>query len=104
MNTAVKRILRPDSLNSVAQISSLPVNGVFILAVLVTAIAVIFTTNQYRVNFSEYEQLQRQNRQLVQQKNQLMTERTYYTRHDRLKTIAMGSLSMKDPDNISYID
>lgn len=104
MNTAVKRIQRSYSLISYLQFGSLPVNGVFIMVILVTAIAVIFTTNQYRVNFSEYEQLKKQHRQLILEKNQLLTEKTYFTRHDRLKTIAMGSLSMKEPVNINYID
>lgn len=104
MNTAVKRIQRYYNLTNIVRIGSLPVNGVFILAILVTAIAVVFTTNQYRVNFSEYERLKRHHHQLIIEKNQLMTEKTYFTRHDRLKTIAMGSLSMRDPVTINYID
>ncbi len=104
MNTVAKSSHKPFFISSLLQHGTLPINGVFILSILITAIAVIFTTNQYRVNFSEYEQLQRQHRQLLIEKNQLLTEKTYFTRHDRLKLIAMHSLSMTDPVTINYID
>lgn len=104
MNTAVKRLHKSHNIISLLQFDSIPVNGVFILSILVTAIAIVFTTNQYRVNFSEYEQLQRQNHQLVIEKNQLLTEKSYFTRHDRLKMIAIDSLSMREPVTINYID
>ena len=104
MNTAVRKLQRAYDLSNYVQVNSLPVNGVFILAILVSAIAVVFTTNQYRVSFSEFEQLKRQHHQLIVEKNQLLTEKTYFARHDRLKTIAMDSLSMRDPATINYID
>ena len=75
-----------------------------LLAVLVSALAVIYTTNEQRLSFNQLEQLQQQTHALNLQWGQLLLEQASLSTPARVEQLAMDKLQMQLPsDNQTYV-
>jgi cell division protein FtsL len=67
------------------------------LGILSTAFAIIYTTNNYRMSFIEFEQLAQQTNQLQLQWGQLLLEQASLATPARVEQLASQKLDMKLP-------
>lgn len=70
-----------------------------LLALLTTALAIVYTTNQYRLRFSQLEQLQAQTSQLQLHWGRLLLEQASLETPGRVEAFAVQRLQMKLPRN-----
>ncbi len=72
-------------------------------AVLLTALAIIYTTNEYRVKFGQLQYLERQKMQLQFQWGQLLLEQASLSNPGRVQQMAVEQLQMRaslDKENL----
>ncbi|KTD24777.1 cell division transmembrane protein FtsL [Legionella lansingensis] len=75
-----------------------------LLAVLVSALAVVYVTNEHRVGFSELQRLEHQAQQLQLQWGQLLLEQASLATPGRVEQLAVEKLHMKLPlDKDTYV-
>ncbi|KTD65800.1 cell division protein FtsL [Legionella spiritensis] len=75
-----------------------------LLAVLVSALAVVYTTNEHRLCFSHLQQLEQQTHQLQLQWGQLLLEQASLATPARVERLAGEKLQMKLPsDKQTYV-
>lgn len=75
-----------------------------LLTVLVSALAVIYTTNENRLNTNQLEQLQQQAHALHLQWGQLLLEQASLSTPARVEQLAMDKLQMRLPvDNQTFV-
>ncbi len=75
-----------------------------LFAVLVSALAVIYVTNEHRLRFSELEHLEQQGQQLQLQWGQLLLEQASLSTPGRVEQLAIEKLQMKLPaDKDTYV-
>ncbi|CDZ78627.1 cell division protein FtsL [Legionella massiliensis] len=67
------------------------------LAVLVSALAIVYTTNEYRLNFIELQRLEQQANQLQLQWGQLLLEQASLATPARVEQLASEKLEMRLP-------
>lgn len=67
------------------------------LAVLASALAIVYTTNQYRMNFIELQRLEQQANQLQLQWGQLLLEQASLATPARVEQLASEKLEMRLP-------
>lgn len=83
---------------------SLSLALLLLLAVLSTALAVVYTTNEYRSSFSQLQQLQQQRHYLKLQWGQLLLEQASLATPARVEEIAVQQLRMRLPsDSQTYV-
>ncbi|MBA2653114.1 MAG: cell division protein FtsL [Tatlockia sp.] len=70
---------------------------VLILAVLVSALAIVYTTNEYRMNFIELQRQVQQSNQLQLQWGQLLLEQASLATPARVEQLAREKLQMRLP-------
>lgn len=68
-----------------------------LLAVLVSALAVVYTTNEHRSSFSQLQQLEQQQHQLKLQWGQLLLEQASLATPARVEELAVQKLQMRLP-------
>ncbi|KTC84171.1 cell division protein FtsL [Legionella brunensis] len=68
-----------------------------LLAVLVSALAVVYVTNEHRISFSELQRLEQQSQQLQLQWGQLLLEQASLATPGRVEELAVEKLQMKLP-------
>lgn len=68
-----------------------------LLAVLISALAVVYTTNEHRSSFSQSQQLEQQMHQLQLQWGQLLLEQASLATPARVEQLATEKLQMKLP-------
>lgn len=67
------------------------------LAVLVSALAIVYTTNEFRLNFIELQRLEQQANQLQLQWGQLLLEQASLATPARVEQLAAEKLEMRLP-------
>lgn len=67
------------------------------LAVLATAMAVIYTTHRSRHLYSDWQQLQQQRYGLEEQWGRLLLEQSTWAAPDRVHSMALEKMNMKSP-------
>ena len=67
------------------------------LAVLATAMAVIYTTHRSRHLYSDWQQLQQQRYGLEEQWGRLLLEQSTWAAPDRVHRMALEKMNMKSP-------
>ncbi|KTD39345.1 cell division transmembrane protein FtsL [Legionella nautarum] len=68
-----------------------------LLAVLVTALAIVYTTNEHRIYFSQLQRLEQQANQLQLQWGQLVLEQASLATPARVEQLAVEKLQMRLP-------
>jgi cell division protein FtsL len=68
-----------------------------LLAVLVSALAIVYTTNEYRMSFIELQRLEQQTNQLQLQWGQLLLEQASLATPARVEQLAKEKLEMRLP-------
>lgn len=68
-----------------------------LFAVLVTALAIVYTTNEYRMSFIELQRLEQQTNQLQLQWGQLLLEQASLATPARVEQLAREKLKMRLP-------
>lgn len=75
-----------------------------LLAVLISALAVVYVTNEHRISFSELQRLEQQTQQLQLQWGQLLLEQASLATPGRVEELAVEKLQMKLPaDKDTYV-
>lgn len=75
-----------------------------LVAVLVSSLAVIYTTNEHRLSFSQLQQLEQQSHQLQLQWGQLLLEQASLATPARVEQLASEKLQMRLPsDKDTYV-
>ncbi|MDX1836634.1 cell division protein FtsL [Legionella taurinensis] len=75
-----------------------------LFAVLVSSLAVIYTTNEHRLSFSHLQQLEQQSHQLQLQWGQLLLEQASLATPARVEQLATEKLQMRLPsDKDTYV-
>ncbi|WP_131780968.1 cell division protein FtsL [Legionella gresilensis] len=72
---------------------------ILMLLVLSSALAVIYTTNEYRTNFSELQKFEQQAHQLQLQWGQLLLEQASLATPGRVEALAKQKLQMRLPED-----
>jgi cell division protein FtsL len=70
---------------------------VLLLTLLVTALAIIYTTNEHRISFSRLQRLEQQAHQLQLQWGQLLLEQASLATLARVERLAVQKLQMRLP-------
>ncbi|MFA5959354.1 MAG: cell division protein FtsL [Tatlockia sp.] len=70
---------------------------ILLLSVLFTAIAIIYTTNEHRINFTQIQHLEQEANQLQLQWGQLLLEQASLATPARVEQLAVEKLQMKLP-------
>ena len=68
-----------------------------VFALLLTALAIVYTTNEHRIRFSHLERLEQQTNQLQLQWGQLLLEQASLATPERVEYMAASKLQMKLP-------
>lgn len=68
-----------------------------LLAVLLSALAIIYTTNEHRISFSQLQHLEQQTHQLQLQWGQLLLEQASLATPARVEELAIQKLQMRLP-------
>lgn len=68
-----------------------------LLVVLVTALAIVYTTNEHRISFSQLQRLEQQANQLQLQWGQLILEQASLATPARVERLAVEKLQMRLP-------
>ncbi|KTD25978.1 MULTISPECIES: cell division protein FtsL [Legionella] len=68
-----------------------------LLAVLVTALAIVYTTNEHRIYFSQLQSLEQEANQLQLQWGQLLLEQASLATPARVEQLAVEKLQMRLP-------
>lgn len=68
-----------------------------LLTVLVTALAIVYTTNEHRMSFSQLQRLEQQTNQLQLQWGQLLLEQASLATPARVERLAVEKLQMRLP-------
>ncbi|MBA2655575.1 MAG: cell division protein FtsL [Tatlockia sp.] len=68
-----------------------------LVSILVSALAIVYTTNEYRMNFTELQRLEQQTNQLQLQWGQLLLEQASLATPARVEELAKEKLQMKLP-------
>lgn len=89
MAVANDKLLRPGQLLTAAGL---------LLLVVISALAVIFSTYRSRTLFNELQQLQRQEWALDEEWERLLLEQSTWAAHERVSEIAEQKLEMVMPD------
>lgn len=91
MQTAAstQRFLRP---------GQLLVTAVLLLLVVISALAVVYSTHRSRQLFNEWQQLQRKEWALDEDWERLLLEQSTWAAHERVSVIAETRLNMTMPD------
>ncbi len=77
---------------------------VLLLALLISSLAVIYVTNEHRLSYSQLQQLESQERQLLLERGQLLLEQASLARPARVEQLATEKLQMRLPaDKSSFI-
>lgn len=77
---------------------------ILLSAVLLSALAVVYVTNEHRLSFSEFQQLQQQRNQLQLQWGQLLLEQASLATPARVEQFAQEKLLMRLPsDKQTYV-
>ena len=101
MNAAAKAINQSNFFSG--QLSDMRLSKPFfflltlLIAVLVSALAIIYTTNEHRMSFSELQRLEQHNHQLRLQWGQLLLEQASLATPARVEELAGGKLQMRLP-------
>ncbi|MFC3907860.1 cell division protein FtsL [Legionella dresdenensis] len=101
MNAAARAINQSNLFNG--QLSAMRLSGqvclllTLLLAVLVSAIVVVYTTNEQRSSFSQLQQLEQQMNQLQLQWGQLLLEQASLATPARVEAMAVKELRMHLP-------
>lgn len=77
--------------------------AVLLIAVLISALAVIYSTNSYRSTFSQVEQEEQQTHLLQLQWGQLLLEQASLATPARVENLAVYKLKMSLPNNKNTI-
>ncbi|WP_419420394.1 cell division protein FtsL [Legionella sp. D16C41] len=72
---------------------------ILMLLFLVSALSVVYTTNEYRTNFSELQKLKQQAHYLQLQWGQLLLEQASLATPARVEALARQKLQMQLPDD-----
>lgn len=72
--------------------------GALLLGVVVSAVAVIYSTYLSRQLFNEVQQLQRGEWALEEERERLLLEQSTWASHERVSEIASSKLDMVSPD------
>ena len=70
---------------------------VLILALLVSALSVVYSTHRSRLLFNDLQQLQRRTWALDEEWEKLLLEQGAWAAHERIRTLAERQLNMKAP-------
>jgi len=87
--TSTQRFLRP---------GQLLVTAALLLLVIVSALAVVYSTHRSRQLFNEWQQLQRKEWALDEDWERLLLEQSTWAAHERVSVIAETRLNMTMPD------
>ncbi|WP_028387590.1 cell division protein FtsL [Legionella fairfieldensis] len=68
-----------------------------LLLVLITALAIVYTTNEHRLSFSQLQHLEQQTNQLQLQWGQLLLEQASLATTARVEQLAVEQLQMRLP-------
>lgn len=68
-----------------------------LLIVLISALAIVYVTNEHRISFSELQRLEQQTNQLQLQWGQLLLEQASLATPARVEQLAVEKLQMKLP-------
>ena len=71
--------------------------GLLLLAVVISALGVVYSSYQSRQLFSELQQQNRLTLQLEEQWGRLLLEQSTYAAHDRIERLAKSELKMTEP-------
>jgi len=70
-----------------------------LLTVLISSLAVVYTTNEYRSSFNQLQQLERHMDQLKLQRGQLLLEQASLATPARVEELAVKKLHMRLPED-----
>jgi cell division protein FtsL len=70
---------------------------ILLLAVLITAVAIVYTTNEHRMSFMQLQHLEQQTNQLQLQWGQLLLEQASLATPARVEKLAVEKLQMRLP-------
>lgn len=71
--------------------------AVLVLALLVSALSVVYSTHRSRLLFNDLQQLQRRAWALDEEWEKLLLEQGAWAAHERIRTLAERQLDMKAP-------